>query len=160
MIDGSWHRAGAKWFPLLLPRGYPCSLHSSALPTKKANPLTQVLRRSERVVLVEQGADIAVVVPASSAMLVMAFSRQGMMAHSFPLDRMIRIPPRATSLNLTWNPRKSAPTTKNMPNGFLGYSTSGRNDGSSRNDRATSGVCQLSVSYGGREAGSHVLVGW
>lgn len=55
---------------------------------------------------------------------------------------MIRIPPRATSLNRTWKPRKSAPTTKNIPNGFFGYSTSGRKDGSSLKDRATSVWCQ------------------
>ena len=50
----------------------------------------------------------------------------------------MRIPPRATSRNRTWKPLNSDPTTKNMPNGFLGYSISGRNDGSSRKDNATS----------------------
>lgn len=60
--------------------------------------------------------------------------------HSFPRERMIRIPPRATSLKRTWKPRKSAPTTKNMPNGFFGYSISGRKPGSRRNDSATSEV--------------------
>jgi hypothetical protein len=38
---------------------------------------------------------------------------------------------------LIFNKHKSEPTTKNMPNGFLGYSMSGRKDGSSRKERAT-----------------------
>ena len=57
-------------------------------------------------------------------------------------ERTMQIPPRATSRKRTWNPRKSEPTTKNMPKGVLGYSTSGRNAGSRRNDSATSG-CEL-----------------
>jgi hypothetical protein len=98
---------------------------------------TQVLGSSKGVVLVKQGSDVGVVVPDQSAHIM----PQNCKTYSFPRDRMIRIPPRATSLNRTWKPRKSAPTTKNMPKGFLGYSTSGKKDGSNRKERATSVYC-------------------
>jgi hypothetical protein len=79
--------------------------------------------------------------------------------YSLFLDITIRIPPRATSRNRIWNPLKSFPTsrisevsrreqpelgrktntpiTKNIPNGFFGYSISGKNSGARRKERAT-----------------------
>jgi len=47
------------------------------------------------------------------------------------------MPPRATSLKRTWKPRNSAPTTKKMPYGLIGYSASGRKPGSRRKLSAT-----------------------
>lgn len=58
-------------------------------------------------------------------------------AYSLPLDLTIRIPPLATSLNLTWKPRKSDPTTMNTPKGLVGYSISGKKVPARRKEMAT-----------------------
>jgi hypothetical protein len=139
----SWRRQAAGLSPWHLPPGCPCSLHhvSRRISHRRYfshKPLTQVLSRRESVVLVEQSSHVHVVVPVTLTLVPCPARRDS--THSFPRERMIRIPPRATSLKRTWKPRKSAPTTKNMPNGFFGYSISGRKLGSRRNDSATSTV--------------------